>query len=315
VGKAWAAITREAVAHAGDSAESLLAALDALEKLADPAMTVDAAERTNAEQALKRIAAATHWQWQPGPSIVEVRAPETRLPMVGFVDGHTLLLRGATQQNYDLVTGTLTTINAAPADLLMRDPSGSLAVIGIERQCDGYRLKIVRAEQIVGGIVLGASTAEALVETRSAPSNARCDQPNPTYRGPNDGRWNVLGWAPSTIVLASGHAVHTLAVDAMAHAAGATSPATFPVATPVAAGAIAPDGSAHALLTSVGILVTAANGSVHLIEPLGPVSARDVAVAPNGAGLAYVFGGRVFIGTPPGTATAPIPPVATPLTP
>lgn len=304
VGGVWTAIARERIAHAAEDPVSLLSALDAFDKLADPTLTVDAVERTSAEQALKRVAATAGWQWKPGPSIAEVRAPQTRLPMVAFVDDHTLLLRGATQQNYDLLSDTLTTVNEAPADLLLRDPTGNLALVGIERRCDGYRLKIVRAEQVVGGIVLGSSVAEPLIEARTVPANARCDDTNAAYRGKNDGRWTALGWAPSAILLGSGHAVHAVAVDTMAHAAGAAARATIPLPTPVAAGAIAPDGTARAVLTSVGILVLAGAGRASLIEPLGPVSSADVAVAPNAARLAYVFGGRVFIGTPPTAAPA-----------
>jgi len=298
LGNVWLALARSRTDQAGGAPDALRAALVALEKLSDPNLSVDAAERSSVEQGLKQLAARANWQWQPGPSISEVRAPEVRLPMIAFVDDHTLLLRGATQQHYDLNTTALTTVNEAPSDLLLRDSAGGLAVVAIERHCDGDRLKIVRAEQVVGGIVLGASVSEPLIATRTAPASSRCDQAQPSHRAPSDGRWTVLGWTPAAIVLTAGHVLHTVPLDAVAHALGAAVPTTLPLTAPVAAGAIAADGSAHATLTSVGIVVSSASAGATLVQPLGPVSARDVAVAPNAARLAYVFGGRVFIGSP-----------------
>lgn len=293
-GLAWAL-------HAAGRADTVdaLTAVSDFERLSDPALKVSAGDRQAVKVALEARALRSPWQWKAGPEIAEVAAPSVRLPQVGFVDDNTLLLRGRTQQSFDITTETISELSPDAGDVLVRDPTQRFAVVGMERRCDGLHLKIASASQVVGGQVLGQPVSEPLFDR--AADAARCDPRRSATRVQSSGGFSVLGWAPKGIVVARGPDRRFVPIDSNGQPAGevVSLGAVLPLPGPWTAGRCASDGSACVTASEVGLALQTTTDTVgRLIAPLGPVSSADVAVAPSGKYIAYVFGGRVFIGSP-----------------
>jgi len=282
---------------------NVFAAVASFERLNDPALRVTDVDRSAVRAALERRASRTPWTWVQGPMIASVAAPALRLPQLAFVDDHTLMLRGAALQTFDVTTGTVSDAGTEASDLLVTDPTKRYAIVAIEKHCDGVHLKIVRASQVVSGQVLGPAISEPLIDP--AVTAARCASGNSASRVPDDSGRVVLGWGPKGILVARGNDRQFVPVDDNAQPAGSLTPmgSSLPLPTALAfSGMVASDGSACVTATSLGLIVqTSANPAGQLVMPQGPVSAQDIAVAPGGTRIAYVFGGRVFVGTPAST--------------
>lgn len=279
---------------------SVFAAVASFERLSDPALRVADVDRAAVRTALEQRASRTPWTWVQGPMIASVTAPTLRLPQLAFVDDHTLLLRGATLQTFDITTGTVTEAGTEAADLLVTDPTKRYAIVAIEKHCDGVRLKIVRASQVVSGQLLGPPISEPLFDP--AVNAARCTNGNTGSPVPDDSGVVVLGWGPKGILVARGNDRRFVPIDDNAQPAGSVTPMGSSLPLPAAlafSGMVATDGSACVTATTLGLIVqTSANPAGQLVLPQGPVSSQDIAIAAGGARIAYVFGGRVFIGTP-----------------
>jgi hypothetical protein len=293
-GLAWSLKARADAENA-----NVFAAVASFERLSDPALRVTDADRAAVRAALEHRASRTTWSWVQGPMIASVAAPTLRLPQVAFVNDHTLMLRGATLQNFDVTTGTVSDAGTEAADLLVTDPTKRYAIVAIEKHCDGVHLKIVRASQVVSGQVLGPAVSEPLIAP--AVNAARCANGTGASRVPDDSGLVVLGWGPKGILVARGNDRQFVPIDDNAQAAGSLTPmgSSLPLPTALAfSGMVAVDGSACVTATGLGLIVqTSTNPAGQLVMPQGPVSAQDIAVAPGGTRIAYVFGGRVFIGT------------------
>lgn len=282
---------------------NVFAAVDSFQRLSDPALRVTDTDRSAVRTVLEQRANRTPWLWKQGPMIASVAAPTLRLPQLAFVDDRTLLLRGATLQTLELTTDSLSDASTEPVDLLVTDPSKRYAIVAIEKYCDGVHLKIVRASQVVGGQVLGPALSEPLIDP--AMNTSRCANGN-TSKTADDSGFVVLGWGPKGILVARGSDRRFVPIDDNAQPAGSVTPMGSSLPLPIAlafSGMVSADGSACVSATTLGLIVqTTAQTAGQLVLPQGPFSAQDIAIAPGGAAIAYVFGGRVFIGTPASVA-------------
>lgn len=316
-----AAVRVAALARTG----AVLAAVAGYSALGADAYDVPGVDRDRLKAALGAVSEKTY-AWRAGPAVETPSGPAVRLPAIGFLDEDMLLLRGAVPRTYSLRDGTETPTGAA-GDLLVADPEQRFAVVGIARSCEGYRLRIVRVEQIVAGVVEGASASEPLVLAAPPPPGARCPgQLSPALRK-DTGGWRVLGWGRAGIMLVRNGELWRLPIDAAANA-------VTPV-TPVARddGSIAAHRDADgieprlALVTDLGVaVVDTTNASAKLVPFAGselekspPSADADAAVSFYGRSVAVVHAGRVYFATehaappaPPAPGTAQAPPASAP---
>jgi len=292
-----AAVATAALARSG----AVFAALEAGERLDDDGYQVSRADRRLAGQALEAMATTEGVTAWSGPSVTLPPGPLVRLPMVAFLSETQLLVHGSPPRIIDLATPDAppTTPHQATQEVLV-DPSGQLAVTAIERTCDGYALSIVRAADVVAGVVAGRPVATPLLAAKAPPPGARCPTLPADVRR-DDGGYRVVGWAPQGIVAVRGVETHVVPLTVDGRAAG--DPQRLgdgdPTPAPIHGGGATVDGATYALSTPHGIVVHHRGPSPRtvLLRPQGwsgeGVSPHDVVVSPNRDRVAYVRAGRV----------------------
>ncbi len=317
-----AAVRAAALARTG----ALLAAIEAYDALATEAYDVPGVDRDRAREALAAQASKT-LSWRKGPALDLASGPAARLSAVAFVDEDTLLLRGNAPRNYALADGAESPTGVA-GDVLVSDPSGHFAIVGVVRTCEGHALRTVLASQVVAGIVGGRSVSEPLVLASAPPPGARCPGKLLPPLRDDAGGWRVLDWTESGVLLVRAGELWRLALD---EAAKAAQPAVRVAATedaqPRHAGALSTSGRHLALVTQLGVaVVDRATGAATLVpfagSELAQAAARtalDVAVSPSGRRVAIAHAGHVFVASEqapaPATPIAPAIPNTTPTTP
>ncbi|MET0385199.1 MAG: hypothetical protein ABW321_04530 [Polyangiales bacterium] len=282
--------------------QRLLPALEARAMLAQPAYTVDKTTREQVAAAIGTIRGDTSYAWQMGPALRPPTTPSLRLPALGFIDENTLLLRGAVAQSYDL-QAHLNTPTGMPGSVLASDSGQQFVLTDILHGCDGYRVRIVPAGSVIGGIVTGAAQSEPILQPEAAsPEAASC---TPGSRPHSDhGGFVLLGVNAAGAVFARGKHLWLLPLDARGEA---TFPAREvgpnaglpPLNTP---GALSSGARHLALATSEGVaLIDRAQDSARLIR--APASCAggqvsDAVVSPSGKKLAMLCAGRVYVAEP-----------------
>lgn len=293
------AVLAQAAARTGDP----LVAIDAMQRLTSPAVTVRDAEREAARGALASLA-STGETVHEGPTLSAPRARAPRLSVLAFLDENRLLIRGSPPRIVDLASGAET-----PADpsvhgtLALVDPSGHHRVSAIERRCDGTVLVIaphveVGSQQALSD--LPGARATALVAPRRAPPGAPCPELTPALRADDDG-WQALGWAPQGVLVARGTELRVVPLDVAGHPAG--DPVVLEVdaviPAPIAPGHATADARAFAHSVPGGLVLVQLTPTrrATFLRPAEHADAEgapiDVAVSPSGRRLAWIAGGHV----------------------
>ncbi len=271
-------------------------ALDAYRALKGLSRGVDERALQKIESALASLPAAPGIMLRRGARVEPLHAPVVHLPAARFLSETTLLLTRREPVLYDLVTGEESPAQV-PADALVRDPAGQLAVTAVEHACTGYSLRVERAPALGEPYLRlpGGSSVPLLHESNPPDCGLKSAQ---RARG---GSFLVLGWAPQGVVLSRGSEVHIVPLDLAGKPAGeprTLDPAT-PLPAPLPSGAATPDGARYVEATPFGVVVYAVrSGEVELWRPEGYLSlgkaAREAAVSPSGRRVAVVLADNTF---------------------
>ncbi|MEM9194531.1 MAG: hypothetical protein AAGF12_35465 [Myxococcota bacterium] len=229
-----------------------------------------------------------------GPPIAPPPAPALRLPPVAFLSDELVLLRDRPAKLWTVGEPPRPAEGAAlqAAGNLVADPTGRFVATGIERRCDGFRLIVHRARDVVEGVVVGSPIATPLIEAQPI---ANCRTVPPAARADHGG-FVALGWAPQGLLLARGRALHLVPLTGDGQAAGPSQVLSddTPPPLPLPLGSSNRDGTAYAQATPYGILVR--GGEERMVRPEGwPTDAPfpHPAISPSGTHVAYVQNGRV----------------------
>lgn len=261
---------------------------------ADPKPDEKALERAHA--ALRTLPAEPGVTLRQGPLVELSNAPSVTLPRARFIDENTLFVRRASPVLVAFESAAELPAQE-PADDLVRDPSGQLAVTAIERSCAGYVLRIERRPAPTPSYLRAPPVSTPLLMPLQSPPGCTV-LPEAARR--DDGGFRVLGWAPQGVVVVRGAERVLVPLDLEGKPAG--DPRSLergtPAPAPLPLGAALVDGSLHAEATPFGVLVYHAQG-VSLLRPEGYDSAAtnptEVAVSPSGKRVAVVSGGRVLL--------------------
>jgi hypothetical protein len=291
-----AAMATFALARRGE----VFAALAARARLDEPAFRVSAADRRLADEALTALATTEGVRTNEGPAALAGAAPDVHLPLVGFRDERTLVVRGAAPAVYRIGDDGIAPSDppaTVEGDLVLTDPSGRWAVVDVRRTCEGHVLVIVRAAEVVSGVVAGRAVSEPLLEPRTPPPGSACPRTLAAGARDDDGGWRIAGWAPQGVVAIRRDEVRLVPLTVDARPAGdpvALDPGT-PVPAPLPPGRMSPDGSAYALVTPIGIVVRHDSRARAFRPASWTPEVTDVAVSPSGRRVAFVAGGRVQV--------------------
>jgi hypothetical protein len=294
------------VVRALASRGELLPALDALAVMDEPGLAIDDERRDFARRAIADARAPGGVTLREGPAHAAAwgttRGQVVHTSVLGFLDEDHVLLRGPRPRSWNVVTGEEQALAPSQGELRVLDPSGELALAGVERRCEGYVLRILSASGIVGGSALGPTHSTALLAPRDPPAGAPCPDLTPALRA-DDGGFQILGWAPQGVVAARGATLRVVPLDLSGQAAGdpeELAPRTPPPA-PLAAGASSSDGRFFVEVRGLGILVhrVLPDAETTLLWPEGWASrdgeVSDAAVSPSGRRVAVLRGGRVLL--------------------
>jgi hypothetical protein len=279
-------------------------ALESYRALQRSSYQLTPADSARAGDAL-RSRAEQGYVWRTAISVDPGRAPDLRRGAIAFIDDWHILLRGPTPRSYDLKSSHLEPVGMAAGRTII-DPTARLALSAIRRGCDGYHLSLVRASQVVAGIVTGPPVAEPLIVR--APAPAHCPDPSAEERR-DSGGFRALEWTAQGVLLARDQELYLLALDA---AQASTAPPARPLgprdATPplVYSGEVTPDGRYHGWLTPIGVAIHDRQNNLtrFVAPPAGSGTPSDLALSPSGRTLALLRGNQLFIGqseppTPP----------------
>jgi len=296
---AAAAVAAAALARTGRVFE----ALDAARRLEDEGYRVGGRARRNAEQALSEMPTPEGLMRREGPEVHLGARPPTHLSALGFLDENRLLVRAEPTVVLDLAS-----LDASPAPVASSaavvDPSGNLALASVGRTCAGHVLRIVRAADVVAGVVAGRPVSEPLLEARAAPAGASCPE-LPAAAREDDGGWQVVGWAPQGVVAVRRDEARLvpLTVDGASAGRPTILDEHTPPPVPIPAGAMSADGRTYAIATPYGIAVQSLGPPrrTTLLRPQGWAGdgATNVAVSPSGDQVAYLRGNQVIVVTRP----------------
>jgi hypothetical protein len=292
-----AAVAAAALAEQG----AFFEALEAEARLDRPGYAVGRADRQALARSWAKAPTPEGLQWKKVASHRPGAMPDVHLPPIGFVDDGSLLLRGDSPQIVHPETGEARPAPEVSGPGLVRDPSGELAVVDIHRTCEGHVLTIVRAQDVVAGVVAGRPVAEPLLEHRAPPSGAPCP-PLPSALREDDGGWHILGWAPQGVVAARGATLRVVPLTVDGRAAGDPddlTPGTPPPA-PLPLGQATPDGRAYVLPSPRGVLLRELTGAGRtlLLRPKGwkdGVTPSAVALSHDGRRVAVLLGDDVWV--------------------
>jgi hypothetical protein len=290
-----ASVVTAALASAGKLAD----ALASFRALRQPMYRLSDSDWTRARTAVRSRTDAGGYSWRTGAALVALRAPELRRGRVAFIDEGHVLVRGPAPRSYDLSSGKLEPVGIA-GGIVLTDPSGRLAVSAMQRSCAGYHLSIVRASQIVAGVVAGPPVAQPLVIPAAPPLGASCPDLTPDQRRDHGGL-RVVDWTASGVLIARDQVLYLIALDATGNAlsqARQLSPRDrLPAIT--YSGEITPDGRYHVWLTPVGPAIHDRHKDTtrFLTYPSAAGAMTDIAISPSGTNLALVQGNQLSIGS------------------
>ena len=295
-----AAVATAALAKRGEVFE----ALAARERLGDPGFRVPAADRRAADAALGELAITDGVRVIEGPAAIVGASPDVHLPLVGFRDDDTLVVRGVAPAVYRVTDDGVTPIVPAETiegDVVLTDPSGRWAVVDVQRTCEGHVLAIVRASEVVSGVVAGRPMSRPLLEPRAPPPGAQCPSDLPATAREDDGGWRIAGWAPQGVVALRRDEIRLVPLTVSAAPAGdpIVLDASTPAPAPMPAGRMSPDAAAYALATPIGIVVRRGDRTTVLRPDAYTAEVDSVAVSPNGRRVAFVAAGKAHVATLP----------------
>lgn len=284
----------------------LFATLDALSALDSPGYKVDAAPRERARKALALIPGDTAFVWHQGPEQRAPEGPEVRLPGLAFVDEGQLLLRGSVARAYQITSGEIATVGLDPG-VVMRSADGKLAAVAIAHECEGTRLHVVAATQVIGALAVGAAAGPDDVWLSRAQPDVRCKG---TQTSP--AQTHVLGFTASGVLAVHGAALWLVPAAGQGEARELTPSDT--AAALVSPGAVSADGTRYALATSEGVALVQRGIAPKVTLVRTPTSCAstvsDVALSPSGDRIAMLCDGHVYFAERAGAA--PLPSTATP---
>ena len=288
----------------------LFATLQAISELDSAAYKVDATQRERARKALALLPGDTTFVWRQGPQQRAPEGPPVRLPALAFIDDNQLLLRGAVARAMQLSTGEVQVVAASPS-VLLTDKDGKLAAVSLHDECDGLRLHVIEAAQVLGALTVtsGASPSDVWVQRRAAVDD-HCRGSRP-QRHPN---LQVIGYTAAGWLVADGVTL-TLVPPAGQGDARVVVP-TEVAPTVLAPGALTADGMRYVIATSDGVALVerGANPVVTLIRTPASCTATpsEAVISPSGARVAMLCGEQVYyaehIGTEPPPSAATITP-------
>ena len=295
------------VVRALASRGELLLALDALAAMNEPGLAIDDERRDYARRAIADARAPGGVTLREGPAHSQsggaaARGQVAHASALGFLDEDRVILRGPRPRSWNVATGAEEALEPSQGELRVLDPSGRLALAGVERRCEGYVLRIVAASGIVGGSAFGPTHSTALLAPRDPPAGAPCPDLTPALRA-DDGGWEILGWAPQGMVAAHGATLRVVPLDVSGQPAGdpeELAPRTPPPA-PLPPGAASSDGRYHVEVRGLGVIVhrVLPSPETTLLWPEGWASREgevsDAAVSPSGRRVAVLRGGRVLL--------------------
>ncbi|MEM6961073.1 MAG: hypothetical protein AAF550_04950 [Myxococcota bacterium] len=108
--------------------------------------------------------------------------------------------------------------NTDQSNLLILDPSGSLAAVDLRSDCDGYHLSIARTEHISAGALVGPTISEPVF----GPTPPRPCETGATHTPYTRALW--LGWAPQGLVMAIGSSLWVVPITISGQQAGPSRP-------------------------------------------------------------------------------------------
>ncbi|MFT3927987.1 MAG: hypothetical protein QM778_35995 [Myxococcales bacterium] len=282
----------EAQARQGQVAQ----ALDAYRELKGVAGSIDERTLQKLDAVLATLPATPGITLHRGTRVEPLQSPPVHLPAARFLSENSLLLQRREPALYDLASGQESPAHV-PADALVRDPGGQLAITQIDHACTGYSLRVERAPALGEPYVRlpGAQSVPLLAESNPPDCGLKSAQ------RAQAGGFVVLGWAPQGAVVARGSQLRIVPLDLAGKPAGEPrelEPQTPPPA-PLPSGAATPDGARYVEATPFGVLVHGVrNGEVELWRPEGYLSlgkaAREAAVSPSGRRVAVVLGDDTF---------------------
>lgn len=280
--------------------DKLAEALATSRSLQQPFYQLAEVDSVRAQQALRARSESGNLSWREAITVDIGRAPPARRSVLGFIDDGHVLVRGATPRSYDLAANRADPIGI-PAGLTLVDPSGRLAIANVKRSCEGYHLAIVRASQILAGVVAGPSLAEPLFARAPAPAGARCPELAPDQKR-DQGGYRVIEWTSAGVLIARDQSLLLLAVDDSGNATNVatTLAPSDPVPALAQSGELTPDGHSHVWLSPDGIAIhdRTHDSTRFLSAPSGTGSMTDIALSPSGRVLALLRGRQLFIGVP-----------------
>lgn len=255
----------------------------------------DARTLESAASALKKLPAEPGVTLARGPRVEPIRAPRIHLPSARFVGENVLYVQRARPVLYDLERGQESP--APSADSLLRDPSGQLIASALERGCDGLFVRIERAPPRGSDYVSSKPVSLApLLPTASAPGCSK------TLTRPDDGGFQLLGWAPQGLLAARGTELLVVPLGASGEAMGParTLAADAPRPAPLPSGVATADGARYVEPTAHGLLLFGPSSSkVELWRPEGYAEIAngplEAAISPSARRVALVAGGEVYL--------------------
>jgi hypothetical protein len=289
-----------ALANAAATIASAQAALGNIENAADAWLRLErmsvAASGKAREFALKALAAMKprpDIALAPGPEIVPSTSKGVLLPNARFVTDSLLYLRRPEPAVYDVNHQTETV--APPQDDRIRDPQGTLFVLGLKRTCGGILFQAARSDAPSEGPLPPQAIKSALLVKAAADPSCREAALSDEVRD-----YKVLGWAPQGVLAARGSEVRILplTVDGTPLGESRVLAHDAPRPAPISPGIATPDASRYAYALPFGVVVYGQQSS-ELWRPTGYAelfpSITDIAISPSGRRVAIVAKRRVYV--------------------
>ena len=286
-------------------------------RLQSATVSVARADRESTRRAIVGMARSEGVRLLTGPDVPPVAAPAAALPRIAFVDETTLMVRGDRPTFLHLpdfmtaaapgvapgaMPGGAAQDDRPQADRLVRDPSGRLAAVSVQRGCEGFTVRIVDASSVVGSVVAGRTLFEPLLLGLPVPNLNACPPVPPNLRD-DDGGLRIVGWPPQGIVAIRG--AETIVVPLTAE--GAPSDAPYALSgdalppAPLPSGTTCADGHAYVLATPFGVVLRELSPQprAFLLRPAGmdddgaPI--EDAIISPSGTRIAFTRGNRLHV--------------------
>jgi len=261
-------------------------------------------DRTRAEAALAEFPGLGGHAITRGPRLQAHRTPPVHAPRLRFDGEARLRVLSPSPASFSLATGTLTP-GEGQGDNLLTSPDRRFAVTEVFRSCEGYRLRIVRASQVIAGVEAGPSIAQPLLAEAPPPAGARCPQLSTGMRN-DDGGFHVLRWSGGGIVVLRGGAAAVLPTGDDGQPTGPLQSLSQAEPANLARHIPAPLRSHIPIVTKLGIALLDLNrGRAQLLRMDSTSGVSNVAVSPSGKRIAFTREDHLWIAQPAPSAPAP----------